>query len=124
MVGVPLIVIVFDIHEAETPAGKPLAPETPAFEIPVTPVVVCVMFVKAVFTHKVGVEEAAPADKVVALLKTSKIAELRSLADSVTVRFPVAPLFTDDNHAAPTDASSPFVVLLSNNSDCEFDQPL
>jgi hypothetical protein len=59
-VGVPLIVIVFGAHVAETPAGKPFAPDTPAFDIPVAPVVVIVMFVSAVLIHKVGVEEGAP----------------------------------------------------------------
>ena len=118
-VGVPLIVIVFDAHKGVTPDGNPVA-----VPIPVAPVVVCVMFVKAVFTQSVGVEEAAPTVIFVALLKTSKIAELRSLDDNVTVRFPVEPLFTDESHAAPTEASSPFVVILSNNSDCEFDQLL
>ncbi len=113
------MVIVFDAHAADTPSGNSVA-----VPIPVAPVVVCVMFVKAVFTHKVGVEEAAPTDIVVALLKTSKIAELGSLDDKVTVRFPVEPLFTDDSHAAPTVASSPFVVPLSNNSVWEFDQEL
>ena len=113
------MVMVFDAHAAVTPAGNPVAGP-----IPVAPVVVWVILVKAVLIHKVGVEEAAPADKVVALLKTSKIAELRSLSDSVTVRIPVAPLFTDESHAAPTEASSPLVVVLSNNSVCEFDQPL
>ena len=47
-----------DAQVAETPAGKPLAPATPAFAIPVAPVVVCVMGVKAVFIHKEGVELA------------------------------------------------------------------
>jgi hypothetical protein len=60
-VGVPLMVIVFEAHDALTPAGKPLAPETPAFEIPVAPVVECVMFVKAVLLHNVGVLDATPA---------------------------------------------------------------
>ena len=49
----------FDAQVAETPAGKPLPPETPLFEIPVAPSVVCVIFVKALFIHKVGVELAA-----------------------------------------------------------------
>jgi hypothetical protein len=57
--GVPEIVIVLDAQVAETPAGKPLAPETPLFEIPVAPTVVCVIFVKALLIHKVGVELAA-----------------------------------------------------------------
>ena len=55
-VGVPEIVIVFDAHAAETPAGNPVA-----VPIPVAPVVVRVMFVSAVLIHKVGVEEAVPA---------------------------------------------------------------
>jgi hypothetical protein len=54
-VGVPLIVIVLDDHEAVTPAGRPLA-----VPIPVAPVVVCVIGVKTVLTHSAGLEEAAP----------------------------------------------------------------
>ena len=46
---------------ADTPAGKPFAPDTPLLEIPVAPVVVWVIFVKAVLIHKDGVEEAPPA---------------------------------------------------------------
>ncbi len=52
--GVPLIVITFDAHEAVTPEGKPVAAP-----IPVAPVVVWVMAVSAVFKHKVGVVDAA-----------------------------------------------------------------
>jgi hypothetical protein len=50
------MVIVFDAHAAETPAGKPVG-----VPIPVAPVVVRVMFVSAVLMHNVGVEEAVPA---------------------------------------------------------------
>jgi hypothetical protein len=39
-VGVPEMVIVLPAHDALTPAGKPLAPLTPALLIPVAPVVV------------------------------------------------------------------------------------
>jgi hypothetical protein len=53
------MVIVFVAQVADTPAGNPFAPETPAFAIPVAPVVVWVMLVNAVLIHKVGVEEAA-----------------------------------------------------------------
>lgn len=60
-VGVPEMVITFPDHAALTPAGKPFAPDTPLLEIPVAPVVVLVIFVKAVLTHKVGVLEAVPA---------------------------------------------------------------
>ena len=49
------MVIVFNAQCADTPAGNPFAPDTPSFDIPVAPVVACVMAVKAVLTHKVGV---------------------------------------------------------------------
>ena len=42
------MVIVFPAQDAETPAGNPLAPATPLFEIPVAPVVVWEKLVKAV----------------------------------------------------------------------------
>ena len=48
------MVIVFDAHAAVTPAGRPVA--TP---IPVAPVVVWVIAVRAVLIHKVGEDEAA-----------------------------------------------------------------
>jgi hypothetical protein len=54
--GVPLIVIVLDAHAAETPAGKPVA-----VPMPVAPVVVCVILVRAVLIHNVGVVDAVPA---------------------------------------------------------------
>ena len=55
------MVIVLDVQAALTPGGNPLPPETPAPEIPVAPVVLWVIFVKAEPMHKVGVVEAAPA---------------------------------------------------------------
>ena len=59
-VGVPLIVIVLFAKVALTPVGKPLEPETASFDIPVTPVVVCVIeVVNAVLIHNVGVLDAA-----------------------------------------------------------------
>ena len=52
----------FDAHVALTPTGKPLAPLTPEFEIPVAPVVACVIGVNnAVLIHKVGELDAAEA---------------------------------------------------------------
>ncbi len=60
-VGVPLMVIVFEDQAALTPAGNPLAPDTPELEIPVAPVVVIVMLVNAVLIHEVGVDEGEPA---------------------------------------------------------------
>ena len=52
----PLIVIVLPDQAAVTPAGNPVA-----VPMPVVLVVVCVIFVKAVFTVSVGVDEAVPA---------------------------------------------------------------
>ena len=54
--GVPLMVITFAAQAALTPAGSPVA-----VPMPVAPVVACVIFVKAVLIHKVGVLDAAPA---------------------------------------------------------------
>ncbi len=50
------------------------------------------------------------------LLSTKNMAPLRSLADSVTDPLPVAPAVLRMAQAAPTDPSSPEVVILSNNS--------
>ncbi len=56
------MVIVLDAHEAETPAGKPFAPETPEFEIPVAPVVAIVIFGEiAVLIRNVGELDGTPA---------------------------------------------------------------
>ena len=46
------MVIVLEANAALTPVGKLVG-----VPIPVAPVVVCVMFVKAVFTQSVGVDE-------------------------------------------------------------------
>ena len=54
-VGVPLMLITFAAQAALTPAGNPVA-----VPIPVAPVVVCVILVKAVLIQTVGEEEAAP----------------------------------------------------------------
>ena len=59
-VGEPLMVITLADHDALTPAGKPFAPLTPLFVIPVAPVVVCVMFVNKVLIQSVGVDDAVP----------------------------------------------------------------
>ena len=53
-VGVPLIVMVLADHAALTPAGNPVG-----VPIPVAPVVVCVIAVRAVLIQSVGVEDAA-----------------------------------------------------------------
>ena len=53
-VGVPLMVITFANHDADTPAGSPVA-----VPIPVAPVVVWVIFVNAVLIHNSGADEAA-----------------------------------------------------------------
>ena len=46
---------------ALTPPGNPFAAATPSSLMPVAPVVAIVIFVKAVFTHSVGVVLAVPA---------------------------------------------------------------
>jgi hypothetical protein len=44
------------------PVGKPFAPDTPLFDIPVAPVVAIVMFgINRLLIHNVGVEEGVPA---------------------------------------------------------------
>ena len=48
------MVMVLEAQPAVTPAGNPVAEP-----IPVAPVVLWVIFVKAVLIHKVGVEDAA-----------------------------------------------------------------
>ena len=48
------MVIVFDAHDAVTPAGNPVAAP-----MPVAPVVVCVMAVSGLLMQSEGVEEAA-----------------------------------------------------------------
>jgi hypothetical protein len=50
------MVIALEAQDAVTPAGSPVA-----VPMPVAPVVVWVIAVKAVFTHSDGVEEAVPA---------------------------------------------------------------
>jgi hypothetical protein len=59
--GVPLMVIEFDAQVADTPAGKPFAPDTPLLDMPVAPVVAMVMAVNGVLIHSVGVEDGDPA---------------------------------------------------------------
>ena len=53
--------MVLDTHVAETPAGKPFAPLTPLFVIPVAPVVLWVILVNALLEQTVGLELAAEA---------------------------------------------------------------
>ena len=60
-VGVPLIVITSPDQLALTPPGNPFAAATPSSLMPVATVVAIVIFVKAVFTHSVGVELDVPA---------------------------------------------------------------
>ena len=49
------MVIVLDAQEAVTPVGRPVA-----VPIPLAPVVVCVIAVRAVLMQRVGVAEADP----------------------------------------------------------------
>ena len=50
------MVMVFVANDAVTPAGNPVV-----VPMPVAPVVACVIAIKAVLMHKVGVLDAAPA---------------------------------------------------------------
>ena len=72
------MVIVLDAHAAVTPAGNPVADP-----IPVAPVVVWVMAVKAVFIFKLGLELAAEA--VLSALKIIVALALVTLSHPVTV---------------------------------------
>jgi hypothetical protein len=56
LVGVPLIVIVFEANAAVTPDGNPVGEP-----IPVAPVVLWVIGVREVLMHKVGVEDGPEA---------------------------------------------------------------
>ena len=47
---------------ALTPAGKPFSPATPSLLIPVAAEVEWVILVRAVLIHKVGLEDAVPAE--------------------------------------------------------------
>ena len=66
---------------AETPAGNPLAPDTPELDIPVANVVVMVIGVKAVPIHNVGVDDGAP-----------KVLELVTVIVPVALTMPQLPV--------------------------------
>ena len=55
------MLMLLDAKLADTPAGKPLAPDTPLLLMPVAPVVVRVMLVSAVLMHNCGVDGGTPA---------------------------------------------------------------
>ena len=60
------MVMVLEANVADTPAGKPLTPvDTPSLDMPVAPVVVWVILVRAVLIQSIGVVEAALAVLVV-----------------------------------------------------------
>ena len=52
--------IVFEAQCAETPAGKPFAPDIPSLEIPVAPVVEYVIFEIGLLIQVVSIFEPAP----------------------------------------------------------------
>ena len=68
MVMVPEVEV--PVHEAETPAGRPFTPPIPLLEIPVAPVVVSVILVKAVLIQTEGDEEAADTELVLAVIES------------------------------------------------------
>ena len=73
-----------DAQAPVTPAGNPVA-----VPIPVAPVVACVIAVKAVLIHKVGVEEAAPAAVAHSAIAKSPNAATPEDAVVVAVRVPI-----------------------------------
>jgi hypothetical protein len=101
-VGVPLIVIVLEAHEAVTPAGKPVA-----VPIPLAPVVVWVMLVMALFKHPLG--EADAAETVLGFgqaarseIKIPPIIRGFVLTTQLRLPNPVAPGVGSNAQAAPT----------------------
>lgn len=108
------MVIVFDAHEGVTPVGNPVA-----VPIPVALVVVCVMFVKALFAQSVGDDDALVTVSQ-AGSKTRAIPAI-SLGLVFTVQFtlpaPVAPVNGFVAHAAPIQAELLALFPTSNSSD-------
>jgi hypothetical protein len=107
------MVIVLEAHAAVTPVGNAVA-----VPIPVAPVVVCVMFVKALFAQSVGDDDALVTVSQ-AGLKTRAIPAI-SLGLVLTVQFtrpaPVAPVAGLVAHAAPTQAELAALLPTSNSS--------
>ena len=54
------MVMVLDAKVADTPSGKPFAPDTPLFDMPIAPVVAMVILVNGVLMHKVGEVDGVP----------------------------------------------------------------
>ena len=74
--------MVFAAQDAETPAGNPLAPDTPLPEMPVAPVVVRVIAVSGVLMQRVGDDDATPT---VLLLDTVTVVVPLGLGQPLTV---------------------------------------
>ena len=55
--GVPLMVIILLAQATDTPVGRPVVAPIPA-----APVVLCVILVRAVLIHRVGVDEGVPTE--------------------------------------------------------------
>ena len=87
-----------EVHEADTPDGKPVA-----VPIPVAPVVECVIFVIEPFTHTLGVDDATPA---VTHGRSANINPPKLLGVVFGVHaklpFPVEPITDLSAQAAPT----------------------
>ena len=88
-VGVPLIVIALDAQLAETPAGNPFAPTTPSLEIPLAPVVACIMLVSTELIHSVGEEDTALTVLSGFTVNMNEYPALSQLPDSRTFSVPV-----------------------------------
>jgi len=99
------MVIVFADQFADTPAGKPVA-----VPIPVAPVVVCVIGVRAVLIHNVGIEEAAP-NVLVAVTVTTPVELLHPVVADVKVNEAVPAAIPVTSPAVDTVATD--VLLLT-----------
>ncbi len=114
--------MVLDAQVADTPVGNPFAPDTPALEIPVAPVVVIVMFGDiAVFIDTVDVEDAAPA-VLLGLSVCVPPAEELPAPDPETVTLEVVMAFTPSVLCAAGDATSIVIQkkrVLPDVRDCE-----
>ncbi len=103
------MVIVLEAHAAVTPAGKPVA-----VPIPVAPVVVWVILVKAVLLLTVGLELAAEAVlsevKVIVELALVALSHPVTVCDAYKVALFVNPVVVD-NAEPPLDASYHLIEL-------------
>ena len=81
--------MVFPDQVALVPFGNPFALSVPSLLIPVAPVVVWVMDVKAVFIHNEGVLDATLAELAEGALKEDEVAVQKASSEKDTETVPV-----------------------------------